>query len=486
MAGLSRAGAPPAGRPGLPRAQPPGRAAAPGAWPRRGTGAGVLDVGPEPAVQVLCSLHDPPDALRGPDLGDGDVTGDRQHAGRRRGDPPRGLPQCHLHRAQVDITVGGLHGNGLEGRDGEAELLPLAGVFTGHREHPLTQAEAQRTCPAGQQLAQPFPGAVGVDDVTVRYPRGFQAHLAEPLAGGGDLLTEADALVDAGDHGEEGPAGGSVGRYDDEVDGVCPGHRRLYPVQDPRVAVLLRGHGEFGRIVAGKAVRGDGQHHLAPPGTGEQRRSQLLATVGLYGGCGGAGLQQRDARQGLGRLPQHQAERDGIQARPAVLRVQQQAQQVRLGESGPQSAVEVVGDGARHQRGTGHRVRHDPGEHPRAASAAACCSSVKVKSTSCPSSGSADLTDRQDRTGSRRRERRGRTDRSGTDGVQVSRPGPPPSRRPASRPPPRHPPPGALAVSGRSPAPPSPSPDATGTPAHTRHPSPPAPARSCGPCAPRR
>jgi len=45
-----------------------------------------------------------------------------------------------------------------------------------------------------------------------------------------------------------------------------------------------------------------------------------------------------------------------------VLGVQQQAQQGGVREPLPQGAVEVVGDGARGECGTGYVVRCDPGE----------------------------------------------------------------------------------------------------------------------------
>lgn len=354
---------PPAGRPGPPRVPRPGRATAPGAWPRRGSGAGVVDVRAEPAVQMLRGLHDPAYTLRRPDLGDGDVTGGGQRAGCPRGDPPRGLPQRGLHRAQVDVAVGGLHGDGLEGGDREPELLPLARVLPGHPQHALPEPERQRARPGGQQVPQPLPRPVGVDHVPGAEPDRLQPQLAEPLTAGGELLGEGGPGVRAGHQGQDGPAGRGVGGHDRDVRVVGPRHGRLHPVQHPDLAVLPCGHGQLGRVVAGTAVRGDGQHDLAPAGPGEQGGLRLVAPEGLDGRRRRAALQQRHPGQHPRRLPQHQAQRDGVQAGPAVPLVEQQAQQVRVGEPGPQGAVVALGDGAGGERGAGHGVRGDPGEH---------------------------------------------------------------------------------------------------------------------------
>lgn len=312
---------------------------------------------------MLRGLYDPPYPFRRPDLGDGHVSGRRKRAPRPRTDPPCRLPQRRLHRPQVDIAIGGLHGDGLERGDREPELLPLARVRARHREHPLTEAERQRARPGGQQLAQPLPGPVRVDDIPGGDPRGLQSQLAEPFPGRGDLLTEDDPLVDPGYQREDGPAAARVRGYDGEVGVLRPRNRRLHPVQHPRVTVPPCGHGEFGRVVPGPPVRRDGQHDLAPARPPEQLRLQLLAAVRLYGHRRGTALQQRHPRQHLRRLAQHQTQRDRVQARPAVLRGERQAQQVRVGEPCPQRPVEVVGDGARGDRGAGHRVRRDPAEH---------------------------------------------------------------------------------------------------------------------------
>jgi len=54
-------------------------------------------------------------------------------------------------------------------------------------------------------------------------------------------------------------------------------------------------------------------------------------------------FQERYAGQYFRRLAQHQAQGDRVEAGSAVFRVERQAQQVGLGEPGPQGAVAAVG-----------------------------------------------------------------------------------------------------------------------------------------------
>lgn len=115
-------------------------------------------------------------------------------------------------------------------------------------------------------------------------------------------------------------------------------------------------------IVAAAAVRGDGQYEFAASGGAQQFVLQVGAAVLLYGYCGCAVFQQRYAGQYLRRFAEHQAERDRVQAGSFVGGVQGQAQQICLGEPGPQWPVEVVGDGAGGQCGARYPVREDPAE----------------------------------------------------------------------------------------------------------------------------
>lgn len=125
----------------------------------------------------------------------------------------------------------------------------------------------------------------------------------------------------------------------------------------------MRGDGEFGGVVAGAALCGHGEDERAAPGAGQHGGGQLGASVGLDGHGGGAVLQQRDPGQYPGRLAQHQAQRDGVEAGPAVLLGEDEAQQVGAGEGGPQGPVELLRDGSRRERGAGHAVGGDVGEH---------------------------------------------------------------------------------------------------------------------------
>lgn len=185
----------------------------------------------------------------------------------------------------------------------------------------------------------------------------------------------------SGDQGEHGPVGVRVGGYEDEVGVVRPGHRRLHSVEHPLVAVPVRGHGEFGGVVAGAAVCGDGEDEVAAPGPAQHLAPQLLVAVRLYGRRGGAALQQGDPGQYLRGFAQYEAQGDGVEAGAAELLVEEQAQQIRVGEPLPQCPVEVVRDGARDERRAGHLSGATPPNTARAASTAACCSSLNLKST---------------------------------------------------------------------------------------------------------
>ncbi|GAA3093598.1 hypothetical protein GCM10020254_43290 [Streptomyces goshikiensis] len=124
----------------------------------------VVGVGAEAAVQVLRGLDDPAYPLRGPDLGDGDIARARQRSAGAPGrgvEPPGGLPEGHLHGAQVDVAVGRLDGDGLEGGHRKAELLALAGVLARHGEHALAESQCQGAGSGGEELAEPVPGAGG-------------------------------------------------------------------------------------------------------------------------------------------------------------------------------------------------------------------------------------------------------------------------------------------------------------------------------------
>lgn len=322
----------------------------------------VVGVGAEAAVQVLGGLYDPAYALRGPDLGDGDITRARQGttgAAGRGIEPPGGLPQGDLHGAQVDVPVGGLDGDGLEGGHREAELFALAGVSAGHGEYVLAESERQRAGPGGEELAQPFPGSRGFDEVRPGHPHAVEGEFGEPLPARGDLLGEGQPVGVPRDEREDGLALAGVRGYGDPVRAVRPGDRGLRPFQDPCLALAAGDDGEFGRVVAGAPVGGGGEHERAAPRAGQQGGGQFGTAVGLYGHGRGAVLQQRDPRQHPGGLAQHQAQGDGVQARSPVLLGEDQAQQVRCGELGPQRAVEVVGDGPRGQRGAGHGVGRD-------------------------------------------------------------------------------------------------------------------------------
>jgi len=112
----------------------------------------VVDVGAEAAVQMLCGLDDAPDAVRRPDLGHGDVPGGGQGARRPRAGPPGRLPQRGLHRAQVDVAVGALHRDRLEGGDGMPELFASGRVGGGHAQDLFAQAEGERAGAGGEQL----------------------------------------------------------------------------------------------------------------------------------------------------------------------------------------------------------------------------------------------------------------------------------------------------------------------------------------------
>lgn len=74
-------------------------------------------------------------------------------------------------------------------------------------------------------------------------------------------------------------------------------------------------------------------------------------------------LQDRDAGECLGGFPEDQAERDGVQARAAVFGGEQEAEQAGVGKFGPQSPVEVVGDGAGGEGRARHAVGRDRAEH---------------------------------------------------------------------------------------------------------------------------
>lgn len=108
-------------------------------------------------------------------------------------------------------------------------------------------------------------------------------------------------------------------------------------------------------------VTGGGQRaprtRADPPGglpPGRLHRTQIDIAVG--------GL-RRHPGEYLRRLAQHQAEGDRVEPRTAVSGVQQQTEQIGVGELRPQGPVEVVGHGARYQRRARHSVRRDPGEH---------------------------------------------------------------------------------------------------------------------------
>ena len=141
----------------------------------------VVGVDAHAAVDVRGAMHDALSAVGGPPLGD-------QH--RRCRDPipreqPGGLPQCHPHRLEVDVAVGELMVDGLEGRQRTAELLAAVEVRDGLRD--CTGADARSelrpsasstrsishgTVRAVGRTDQLAPGGTGEGDVGADLPVG--------------------------------------------------------------------------------------------------------------------------------------------------------------------------------------------------------------------------------------------------------------------------------------------------------------------------
>ena len=162
------------------------------------------------------------------------------------------------------------------------------------------------------------------------------------------------------------------------------GTARAVPCSTPAVAARARRRRPGGRCaLAATSVRA-ADSRTSPATTPGSQRSFWAgrAEAGQGQGAEDGGGPQRDGGHGPALLLEDEADLGQAQTRSAVLLGDGQAEEVRPGQLGPQLVVEpVVGAARSRPPGPGSTM---PSKTEAAASATACCSSVKAKSIRPP------------------------------------------------------------------------------------------------------
>ena len=115
----------------------------------------IVNVGPDPPVQVLCAVYDPVAGPRSPPFGCANFR-----SGTNAGiNTPNGLPQRRSHSHEIDVRVGTAHLYGLKTSDLSTELLSLRQVNRRALQGFFANAKQERGLPEARMIDDP------VDDV---------------------------------------------------------------------------------------------------------------------------------------------------------------------------------------------------------------------------------------------------------------------------------------------------------------------------------
>ena len=307
---------------------------------------GIVDVGAEPAVEMDARTGDARTGLGSPELGDPGLA----LGGQPFGEPPGRPPQRPAHGLDVDEGVGAAVLHRLERPDGHAELLTLAHVVGGD----LERASGHAHLHGGQRHHGPLlepardRGPVGVGSTEPRRRVDASARereLEDRLAGRRDAALERRALA-ARIHDKEADPAVLEGRgHPHEVGAARVGHEALAPFEREAIGVGPCDRGRCARVGRAHVVERGARERLARR---DLRQPLPCACVSLPNSASGSAPSTSVAKAGVGATTRPiSSSSTQSSAKPMPMPPwssgHRDAEQVRLGQPGPQLRIHPVG-----------------------------------------------------------------------------------------------------------------------------------------------